>query len=59
MIFNERVVEDLINDKRKLFAKGVDIDRIYKKDTEKVVPFFININSNVKSFTNENKKLRK
>lgn len=44
MIFNERVVEDLINDKRKLFAKGVDIDRIYKKDTEKVVPFFININ---------------
>lgn len=44
MIFNERVVEDLINDKRKLFAEGVDIDRIYKKDTEKVVPFFININ---------------
>lgn len=43
MIFNERVVEDLINDKRKLFAEGVDIDRIYKKDTEKVV-FFININ---------------
>lgn len=44
MIFNERVVKDLINDKRKLFAEGVDIDRIYKKDTEKVVPFFININ---------------